>query len=261
MSKIFESRYIMPVIQYGSTEIYYSIYSEARNDLKITVNLINGVEVHVPSTLDEKKLNQLLLKKAPWIMQKIEALNEVKHTVQPIEFVSGEKLPYLGRNYRLKVNRDNIKDVSIHFHHGRFIAKVPNHWSQDAVQSHLEQEMITWYKVYGTKKVIERAHIYQEMMNVVPRSLTLKSQLKRWGTCTQNGDIYLNWRLVMAPVKVIDYVLVHELAHLIELEHNEKFWRIIRHTLPHYKASKEWLRVHGMELHRLQNRKQPDINK
>lgn len=251
----------MPIIQYGSTEIYYSIYNEIRNDLKITVNLINGVEVHAPADIDEQKLNQMLLKKAPWIMQKIEELNEVKHTVQPTEFVSGEKLSYLGRNYRLKVNRENIEDASIQYQQGRFIAKVPNHWSQEEVQYHLEQEMITWYKVHGIKKVMERANIYQEMMDVVPHSLKLKSQLKRWGTCTQNGDIYLNWRLVMAPVRVIDYVLVHELAHLIEMEHNEKFWRIVRHTLPHYKASKEWLRVHGMELHRLQNRELHDLQK
>ncbi|WP_051220554.1 YgjP-like metallopeptidase domain-containing protein [Jeotgalicoccus marinus] len=85
-------------------------------------------------------------------MQKIEELNEVKGTVQPTEFVSGEKLSYLGRNYRLKVKRGNIKDASIQYQQGRFIAPVPNHWSQEAVQYHLEQKMITWYKVHGTKK-------------------------------------------------------------------------------------------------------------
>jgi predicted metal-dependent hydrolase len=251
----------MPIIQYGSTEIYYSIYSEVRNDLKITVNLINGVEVHAPASMDEQKLNQVLVKKAPWIMQKIEELNEVKHTVQPTEFVSGEKLSYLGRNYRLKIYRENTKGASIQFQQGRFIAKVPKQWSQEEVQCQLEQEMMGWYTTHGTKKIMERANIYQAMMNVTPRSLTLKSQLKRWGTCTKNGDIYLNWRLVMAPVRVIDYVLVHEFAHLIEMEHNERFWRIVRHTLPHYKASKEWLRVHGMELHRLQNRQLHDRQK
>lgn len=251
----------MPIIQYGSTEIYYSIYSEVRNDLKITVNLINGVEVHAPASMDEQKLNQVLVKKAPWIMQKIEELNEVKHTVQPTEFVSGEKLSYLGRNYRLKIYRENTKGAFIQFQQGRFIARVPKQWSQEEVQYQLEQEMMAWYKTHGTKKIMGRANIYQEMMNVAPHSLTLKSQLKRWGTCTHNGDIYLNWRLVMAPIRVIDYVLVHELAHLIEMEHNERFWRIVRHTLPHYKASKEWLRVHGMELHRLQNRQLHNIQK
>src|SRR5699024_8794817 len=124
----------MPIIQYGSTEIYYSIYNEVRNDLKITVNLINGVEVHAPANMDEQKLTQVLVKKAPWIMQKIEELNEVKHTVQPTEFVSGEKLSYLGRNYRLKIYRDNTKDASIQFQQGRFIAKVPKQWSQEEVQ-------------------------------------------------------------------------------------------------------------------------------
>ncbi|WP_020007166.1 M48 family metallopeptidase [Salinicoccus albus] len=251
----------MPIIKYGTTEIYYTLYKEKRNDLKITVNLINGVEVHAPADKDEVTLSQLLHKKAAWILQKIEDLNEVKASVQPIEFVSGEKLPYLGRNYRLKVYNKKVKSTSIQFQQGRFIAEVPEEWPQDKIQFQLERAMIAWYKKHGTNKVVERSKMYQDIMNVRPKSIKLKSQLKRWGTCTENGDIYLNWQLAMAPVRVIDYVIVHELAHLIELEHNDRFWRIVRNTLPHYKASKDWLRVHGMALHSLQNRQSNDSKK
>jgi len=87
------------------------------------------------------------------------------------------------------------------------------------------------------------------MLSVEPRSLQLRTRHKRWGTCTPNGDILLNWRIVMAPVRVIDYIIVHELAHIIVPEHNDKFWRLVRTTLPHFKEVKEWLRVHGIELH------------
>ncbi|WP_106495751.1 M48 family metallopeptidase [Lentibacillus sp. Marseille-P4043] len=239
----------MPQIQYGNTTIYYCHYKQARKDVKISVNIVNGVEVFIPDNLDDAKISQIIKQKAPWITKKLRQLDEVTTTVQQKEFVSGEKLPYLGRHYRLKVHKEAIPKASFQFKQGRFIATVPRSWPQDKIQDHLEQKLIHWYREHGHKKIIERASDYQSMLGVEPRSLQLKTQHKRWGTCTPNGDIYLNWRIVMAPVRVIDYIIVHELAHLIVPEHNDKFWRIVRTTLPHYKEAKEWLRVHGIELH------------
>lgn len=239
----------MPYITYGTTTIYYYCYKQIRKDVKISVDLVNGVEVYAPENLDDFKLTQLLQQKAPWISQKLQELHEVKTAVPPKEFVSGEKLPYLGRHYRLKVYKEAIPNPSFKFKQGRFIATVPRAWSQDQIQEHLEQKLIHWYREHGLKKIKERAKEYQSMLGVEPRSLQLRTQHKRWGTCTPNGDIYLNWRIVMAPIRVIDYIIVHELAHLIVPEHNDKFWRIVRTTLPNYKEAKEWLRVHGVELH------------
>lgn len=239
----------MPIINYGTTTIHYYQYKEPRNDVKISVNLINGVEIYTPENIDDAKLNQIATQKAPWISKKLQELNEVHTTVQSKEFVSGEKLPYLGRHYRLKVHKEAIPKASFQFKQGRFIASVPRVWSQDQIQEHLEQKLIHWYRDHGFKKINERAKEYQSMLGVEPRSLQLKTQHKRWGTCTPNGDIYLNWRIVMAPVRVIDYIIVHELAHLIVPQHNDNFWRIVRTTLPHYMEAKEWLRVHGVELH------------
>jgi predicted metal-dependent hydrolase len=240
---------MMPQISYGTTTIHYYLYKQTRNDVKITVNLINGVVIYTPENLNEEKLSQIIKQKAPWISQKIQELNEIKTAVQPKEFVSGEKLPYLGRHYRLKVYKEAISHASFQFKHGRFIATVPWAWAQEQMQQHLEQKLIAWYHKHGLKKVIDRTNEYQSILGVEPRTLQLKTQHKRWGTCTPNGDIYLNWRIVMAPIRVIDYIIVHELAHLIVPEHNDKFWRIVRTTLPHYNEAKEWLRVHGVELH------------
>lgn len=240
---------ILQSIKYGTTTIYYSHYKQTRNDVRITVNLINGVEVYTPKNINEEKLSQIIKQKAPWIYQKLEELSEVKATVQPKEFVSGEKLPYLGRHYRLKVHKEAISHASFRFKQGRFIAMVPSDWSQDQIQQHLEQKLIAWYHKHGLNKILERANNYQSILGVEPRSLQLKTQHKRWGTCTPRGDIYLNWRIVMAPIRVIDYIIVHELAHLIVPEHNEQFWRTVRTTLPHYQEAKEWLRVHGVKLH------------
>ncbi|UOQ91520.1 M48 family metallopeptidase [Halobacillus shinanisalinarum] len=92
---------ITPLLTYGTTEIDYIFYHQNRKDLKISVDLVNGVEVFAPHYLETEKMNVLIKKKAPWIMTKLRELNEVQLSVQPKEFVSGEKFPYLGRHINL----------------------------------------------------------------------------------------------------------------------------------------------------------------
>lgn len=239
----------MPTLNYGTTTINYIRYNQNRKDLKISVTIVNGVEVYSPDNLNDEDLNDLLKKKAPWILNKIKELNQVEASIQPKEFVSGEKLPYLGRNYRLKVQREPVTNAELTLYQGRFIATVPKNWQQSQVQETLEKQLIKWYRQHGAKKLQERVRHYQTVMDVTPKSVNFRSQHKRWGTCTPDGDIYINWRLIMAPVKVLDYVVVHELAHLKVHDHSPEFWKIIKSIMPDYEKRKEWLQVNGMSLH------------
>ncbi|MFC4559048.1 M48 family metallopeptidase [Virgibacillus kekensis] len=239
----------MPTLTYGTTVIDYLLYEQKRKDLKISVSLVNGIEVFAPASLEEDKLKNLLSKKAPWILGKLNELNQVEASIMPKEFVSGEKLPYLGRNYRLKVHREAVENATLSFYQGKFIATVPKKWSQEEVQDTLEKHLIHWYRERGAQKLQERATAYEKLMGVKANSISLRTQHKRWGTCTPDGDIYINWRLIMAPVKVLDYVIVHELAHLRIQDHSPEFWKIVKSILPNYETSKEWLRVNGMGLH------------
>ncbi|MCA1011764.1 M48 family metallopeptidase [Halobacillus halophilus] len=239
----------MPIVNYGTTDIEYLIYKQNRKDLKLSIDLVNGVEVYVPEHLTDEKTTELIRKKSPWIMAKLKDLKQVDTEYQKKEYVSGEKLPYLGRQYRLKVYREAVSQVEFRFFQGKFKAIVPSHWEESALQETIETKLIKWYRKHGYQKVLERAAYYQSLLGVAPRTLNLKSQQKRWGTCTPKGDIYLNWRIVMAPVQVIDYVIVHELVHLIVPEHNQEFWETVKAILPDYEKHKEWLRVHGLSLH------------
>src|SRR5699024_96198 len=128
---------------------------------------------------------------------------------------------------------------SFGFKKGRFIATVPSNWGQEKVQYILEESLIEWYRMRGLKKVLERATYFEYLLGVESKSIQLRTQHKRWGTCTPEGNIYLNWRIVMAPVRVIDYIIVHELAHLRIPEHNQDFWNLVRSILPHYEEDKE----------------------
>lgn len=239
----------MSYIKYGNTDIYYSLYRQERKDVRIVIDLVNGVVVYTPKKTPDEKIHDLLSSKTRWIYDKIQELGEVKINVASKEFVSGEKLPYLGRQYRLKVHREAVDQSSFGFKQGRFIATVPSNWGQEKVQDILEESLIEWYRKHGLKKIKERTAYYEHLLGVNAKAIQLRTQHKRWGTCTPEGNIYLNWRIVMAPIRVIDYIIVHELAHLRISEHNQDFWNLVRSILPHYEEDKEWLRIHGMELY------------
>lgn len=239
----------MSTLNYGTTKIDYTLYSEQRTDIKILVSLENGVEVYAPSKLDPVKLNSLLKKKAAWIYRKLQSINEIKVNIQPLEMVSGEKIPYLGRRYRLKVHRRPVKEADFTFYQGRFIAIVPESWAYDRVQIILEDKLITWYRKQAEKKLKQRLTHYQTLFQTYPTSARIRTQHKRWGSCTPDGHIYINWRLIMAPLKVFDYVLVHELAHLTVPDHSPAFWDLVKMVMPDYEVRREWLRVNGMGLH------------
>lgn len=239
----------MTYIKYGNTDIYYSLYKQDRKDIRIVVDLVNGVVVYTPKNTCNKKINEVLTSKARWIYNKIQELGEVKLNIAPKEFVSGEKLPYLGRQYRLKIYREAVEHPSFGSKQGKFIATVPSKWKQEQVQTTLEESLIKWYRTHGLKKIQERAMYYESLLGVEANSIQLRTQHKRWGSCTPEGNIYINWRIVMAPVRVIDYIIVHELAHIRVPEHNQEFWNLVRSILPHYEEDKEWLRIHGMKLY------------
>src|SRR5699024_3461131 len=122
----------------------------------------------------DKNIHDILSSKARWIYDKIKELGEVKNNVAPKEFVSGEKLPYLGRQYRLKVHREAVDQSSFGFKQGRFIATVPSNWGQEKVQDTLEESLIEWYRMCGLKKVQERAAYYEHLLGVEAKSIQLK---------------------------------------------------------------------------------------
>src|SRR5699024_10909786 len=190
----------MPYIKYGNTEIHYALYKQDRKDVRIVVDLVNGVVIYAPEGKSDKNIHDILSSKARWIYDKIKELGEVKNNVTAKEFVSGEKLPYLGRQYRLKVHREAVDQSSFGFKQGRFIATIPSNWGQERVQDTLEKNLIEWYRKHGLKKIKERTAYYEHLLGVNAKAIQLRTQHKRWGTCTPEGNIYLNWRIVMAPI-------------------------------------------------------------
>lgn len=108
--------------------------------------------------------------------------------------------------------------------------------------------LIRFYQRSAKPYFAERLHVWAERMALQPRQLILSSAKTRWGSCTSNGDIRLSWRLMQAPASVIDYVVIHELAHLAEMNHSARFWAIVAAACPHWKTERAWLKQHGHAL-------------
>ncbi|MBQ8993964.1 MAG: M48 family metallopeptidase [Turicibacter sp.] len=240
----------MPSIQYGTTTIDYQIkYQKNKKDLSILTEYQKGVTVIAPPQMNNEQIASIIKQKAPAIYKQLLKLADIELEQNSHQFKSGEKITYLGRNYRLKVIKDEtISNCQLHFYQGKFTATIPASISDaERIQS-LHQLFKEWYINMGTKKIQQRLKLYEEKINLSPNLMTVKDQEKSWGTCTPSGNIHINWRIFTAPMRYVDYVLVHELCHLKYMDHSDDFWNLLSSLLPDYEARKEWLRIHGPNL-------------
>lgn len=239
----------MPSIQFGNDVISYQInYSAKRKTLSIQVDE-NGVTVIAPKTASEEEIQTIIKQKVIWILKQQADFNEIENYENPRKFLSGEKLPYLGRQYRLKVHPEAIEKASFMYHQGRFIAYVPHHLAEDDYRNTLYPLYKEWVIQRGKLIASERIKRFQQVFPYTPKKVIVKDQQQRWGSCTANEQVLLNWHIFLAPMSAIDYVIAHELAHLKVMDHSNAFWETLSMVYPEYQVSKEWLRLNGRKLY------------
>ena len=112
----------------------------------------------------------------------------------------------------------------------------------------MSKKVVEWYKIAAYKKLLERVSFYERVIKVSISDLQIKTLKRTWGTCSKKGVVIFNWKLIMAPLYIVDYVVVHELCHLIHLNHSNLFWEQVKKVIPRYKQYKKWLTVHENEL-------------
>ncbi|NYT60628.1 M48 family metallopeptidase [Alcaligenaceae bacterium] len=201
-----------------------------------------AVSIVVPSTITTEKIDQLLVGKRQWIKEKI-ALHREMAPVSDKAFVSGESFPYLGRNYRLKVERGNFAPARLM--QGRLLVTTP----LGSEQPHMVRNaLVRWYKRQADQKLQEKVRRAASVVGVEPSTVGIKMFKSRWGSCNPQGKLEFNWQIVLAPNRVVDYVVIHELCHLIRHDHSPEFWREVGRVMPDYQACREWLKVNGGRL-------------
>lgn len=189
------------------------------------------------------KLTGLSRKKKQWILKKKALNNEVRKAVKPKEFVSGEAFPYLGRNYRLKVKYGEFSPVS--YIDARLSVGVDGSASKQVQHDFIRQSLIDWYMKHALEKFKQRYKKYATLLNVKAKDLKLGNLKSQWGSCHLDKTIVFNWKVIMAPMSIVDYVVAHELCHLVHHDHSKGFWSLLNRIMPDYAERKDWLRING----------------
>lgn len=195
-----------------------------------------AVSVVVPASISVEKIDQLLVSKRLWIKEKM-ALQRAQAPVTGKQFVSGEAFSYLGRNYRLKVTRGPF--VPVKLLQGQLVVQMPEGSQQPYM---IRNALVRWYKRQALQKMRDKVKRYAPMVGVKPTGVAIKSFKSRWGSCTAKGELEFNWRIMLAPNRMVDYVVVHELCHLIHHDHSPEFWSEVWRVMPDYQECRNWLR-------------------
>lgn len=222
-------------IQYGATIIDYVIEFAQRKTLSICVNPDSSVCLRAPIDATLEQIQQKVHKRASWILKQKRFFESFGTSTTKRQYISGESHLYLGRQYMLRVKESNVNAV----HYQNNIIEIECRHKKDAgilLQTWYRQRANVKFQEYA-QPIIEQFSIY----GVKPQSLSIKKMDKRWGYCTIDGHITLNPRLICAPRCCIEYVITHELCHLIYRSHNKEFYALLTKEMPHWKKWKNKL--------------------
>ena len=239
----------MPELTFGQAQVVYEVVHSRRATIGIEVRPDRQVVVRVPYSVDDEHITSIVRQKTPWILRQLARvqLASVHHIEK--EFVSGESFSYLGKNYRLKIIGNGVDaSTSVAFHSGRlWVITNRMHDIQD-IRMGIRNAIVAWYQKRARDVLTRHVEVLSRKTGIKPFRVNVKSQLHRWGSCTKNRVLNLNWRIIMAPTSIIDYVITHELCHLKIHNHSTDFWQFLGAILPDYKKRREWLRNNGQLL-------------
>jgi predicted metal-dependent hydrolase len=231
----------------GTTTIVYAVEERPRRRYPaIQVDANRCVTVLVPPGFPPNRIEPLLQQKARWILTHVAAPPRALTTV-PKKFVSGEEFLFCGRPLQLEIvaaSRQAVETIQ----HGTMIRlAIPQ--SSTSPQAQVVREALQqWFYQQALDWLPQRIDHYAPVVGAWPERLKIAEYKSRWGFCRDDGLIALNWRIVQAPISVMDYVVVHELTHRHHPHHQPTFWKAVQSVLPDYGAHKQWLKEHGGEL-------------
>lgn len=226
-------------------DIEYQLLPGAqRQTTDIVIERDGMVRVRPPLKMTPEQVDETVFSKRMWIYRNLAEWHDLNATRVVREWVNGESFLYLGSSYRLSLV--NEQDEALKLKDGRFqlLRTVMEEGGRDAAQQAFEQ----FYKDKGLPRFQQRIAHFAPKVGVKAGKVQVKELGYRWASCTPNGNLEFHWKCLMAPLTVIDYIVVHELCHLRHRDHTDTFWNEVDKVLPDYRERKEWLRQRGANL-------------
>jgi hypothetical protein len=213
----------------------YEIIRTRRKSIAIIVQRDGRLTVRAPLRTSEKDIHAIVERKADWIRAKQEWVKTMAPAAKPKEYADGGEFWYLGKVYPLVIVRAASPALSLQ---GSFFLS-------RAALPEAEAVFKVWYRKQARRVITERVRWHAQKLGFTYQKVRITSARTRWGSCSARGTLSFTWRLVMAPLPVIDYVVVHELVHTQVRNHSKAFWNRLGLALPAYKTHVQWLKVNG----------------
>lgn len=218
-------------------KITYKLLSKKRKTYGIYIDMYGNIELRVPKQPKEEYILKILEEKYEWIVKKSEEMKEKTMGYKEKTYTHGETFLYLGKEYPIQIYQAGAdeKNHTI-FKDNTLLVYVKEH---NDIQ--VKEALKRFYNQQCKALIEQRVSYFQKQLRVKPKSIKLTSSKANWGTCNSKKEITFNWRLIMAPQEVMDYVVVHELCHLIHMNHDRSFWRLVGQVIKDYEKQQSWL--------------------
>jgi predicted metal-dependent hydrolase len=222
-------------VVFGTTTIAYTVQmTNRRKTVAITVRPDMSVSVAAPKGTRRTLIAKKVRDKAEWVVRQQERLRRnSRHLAK--ECVSGESFRYLGRQYQLKVQRRPTvpSPVRATMIRGCLVVPVARRWSAEHRRQSVQQALVTWYRDRATQQINAAVHRLAKRLGVAVEAVEVREMKTRWGS-GGTGRVRFNWRIVMAPKRLLEYVVAHELCHIKHHDHSREFWRLLGRVMPDY---------------------------
>lgn len=224
--------------------------SSGRRTLAITVDNRAEVAVASPFNMGEKDVYAFIHEKARWILDRVNEAQKNKDILNQKEFDHGHKFLFLGKKLKVNVIKENIKRSRITFDVlTGWMVTVSEELSCEERRTQVKKKMLQWYRTQAREILGGRIFHYSRLMGVEPKKIAVRTQKRLWGCCDYNTQtIHLNWQIILSPIKVVDYVVVHELCHLTHPNHSKRFWKKVEKFMPDFKEYRKWLKTNYLDM-------------
>jgi hypothetical protein len=209
-----------------------------RKTLSLNLRKDGSIVIQAPWNMPKSEIDNFFYRKKDWVGRKIRESEEIQTGVSPKRFLPGEVFLFLGFSYPLMVDDRNNDGLPLLFSGHEFILN----------RNHLHRARVLfteWYQEKAREYIEGKVYQYSRFLGLYPGRVRIGNAKSRWGSCSHNNYLTFTWRLIMAPGQVIDYVVIHELAHVKEKNHSKKFWDLLEKTIPDYRRRRLWLKENG----------------
>ncbi|MGF7047664.1 putative metal-dependent hydrolase [Paenibacillus sp. DS2015] len=210
-------------IEFENNIIAFNVQYGSRKKISIHIDSLGLITVKVPKDTSEENIISAVEHQGKWILEKTHGIAKARETHKPREYQDEGKFLYLGKEHFL---HELIETTELE-------------------EEELKKNLKKFYFSSCKKIVGERIKIYQIQLGVKPKTIEIVESRTKWGSCNSDKKLTFNYRLAMAPIEVIDYVIIHELCHLIHMNHDRSFWRRLGSVMPDYKKKEEFLAQYG----------------